>query len=222
MTESHHARLFFATLILAVCTAVTGAALQDEKAKVFKTPQDAFDAFDNAEHTKAWKEFCDTFTKSREAYAAGLVQNVLRNFAGKRDPDGFKQIITVLEKHGLTADTIKQQLADVEKEKKNPLKQYAILTEPIKDKTAFVVDLYAAWEKVDPKMVPAMPCTRAVKNVKINGDAAQGMLSKKFAGKELLEPFYFVKEKGSWRVEPASVVGIQSSTPIIGKGKDKK
>jgi hypothetical protein len=210
-------------IVTAIC-AVRGAALQDEKAKVYKTPQDAFDAFENAEKKKAWKEYCDCLTeKSRDVYASSLLQKTIsqRKFIGPRDPDGVMQITDVLEKHGLTEDVVKKQTADFAKEK-NALKQQTILVAPVKDKAALVADLYAAWEKVDPKILPT-PFPGTLKDVKIKGDSAQGILNVKIGDKKSPQPFYFQKEKGSWRIELQSVVALE----ILGKVpefkvKDKK
>lgn len=210
-------------LFCSLCVALPLFA-QDEKAKVFKTPQDAYDAFENAEKKKAWKEYCECLTeKSRDVYASSLVQKSIsqRKFIGARDQDGYKQVTDVLEKHGLTEDAIKKQTADYAKEK-NALKQQRILASPVKDKAALVADLYAAWEKVDPSFAPPL-FERSLKDVKVKGDSAQGILNVKVGDKKSPQPFYFQKEKGSWRIELQSVVALE----ILGKVpefkvKDKK
>jgi hypothetical protein len=183
--------------------------------KVYKTPQEAFEAAKKAAQQNDIKGIADTFTvEGRDQMAGGILffSLMMREFGGKfgkdEDKDALKKLDEVLARHGITKEFIeslpKPELTtgkkpDAEANKKALLK----LISPVKDKSALIADLAAVLPKKGDKGdgIESLK-TATLKDVTITGDTAKGTLVKMKDGAEETEPLEFKREDGSWRIVP--------------------
>lgn len=204
-----------AGLVLAVLSLTAFAQKDKEKPKapVYKTPQDAFDAFAAADKKNDYKTVASIMTPQAvkdHAVDLALKMAPLRpDFEDRKDKDldalrkKFKPAFDIMDKHGLT----RKALADVKdsKDKKEMEKARKIVQPLLKDPEAFFVEFLTEFGKI---VGAEAKGTQKLTDLKIDGDKAKGtavtttsMKDKKDKVKK--EPIEFVKIDGSWRIIPA-------------------
>jgi hypothetical protein len=219
-----------AALLLAAL-AVTAGAQKDKdekKAKLYKTPQEVFDAVEEAEAKKDYKTFVACFAPETQKDFALLlaIEAVEKRRAAKNEKDekrreerakAAKASNDVLDKHGLTEKATKGvKFGESPKEAKEIRKTvYGLIKKP----EAFFVEMlplsdFLGGEKDKPKS--------KLTGVKIDGDKASGTVvtEGKDKGKERKEPVKFVKIGGGWRILMPSLDDEKESKEK--KEKDEK
>src|SRR5262249_46649248 len=202
--------------LLAAVVAASGAA----QTKVYKTPEDVFDAAKAAAKKGDLKAyFALVEPESVKLVAAGLALTGVNmralSASGKIDKDASKPSLDVRDKHGLTADATKKvKPGPMEKDAEKVIKAAKPLLGLIKDKSAFVADVLTASQKSSKKGDEDFKvlAKAKLKDVKIDGDKATGNVVNTIAGKERTDPITFVKVGKGWLIR-LDILG--------GKGKDK-
>ena len=119
--------------------------------------------------------------------------------------DAFRQGFSRLARHGLSEDVLTNLLAaqadtDPKDAIKLPVKR---LLAPIRDRCAFIADMFNALKKVDERKARRGPISAdaELRDVKVKEDRAAGVIVTKTAGKEQRAPIEFRKTAGGWRIE---------------------
>jgi hypothetical protein len=196
-------------LLVALGTALAGGRT------TYRTPQEAFDAAKKAIEREDWKGFCATLTDdSRDTLAGGMVMMplMLKGFVKLAPEDKQKEILAklkpleeVMAKHGLTEEAL-AKMKDAKPAGKGPeaiMQAFKQLLAPVKDRSAFVADMIAAMKKLDPKQAKQGPLAAdaELKDVKIDGDTAKGVIVTKKDGQEKRDPVAFRRIDGSWKID---------------------
>jgi len=218
---------------LAAC-AVAGDDKDDKdkgKPKVYKTPQEVFDALQTALQKRDAHLLVGTLTPEfQKTIAAQMLTSAIYRrddvqgelVKDKKDKDDkdrakerekkhqerlkkYKPLFDVMDKHGLTEKATKDL------ERKNltltPKGQAAAL-KLLKDPAAFAGDYLSVMDKIDPVPEEAAPKEKLT-DVKIDGDRATGtaVATVRVKGKdkeiENKRPVEFAKVDGGWRIAPA-------------------
>jgi len=227
-----------ATLAALALTALAVAAYADkdekkdkEKAKVYKTPEDVFDAFTKAGDKDDWKTVAALLAPQAQKDAAATIAVIFgadRPMLEESDDEkvkqllkAFKPIYDAMDKHGVTTKVLKE--VKKSKDPKEVEKSKKAVTAVIKDPEAFFVDVMTAFTKLG--FGGEKPETKEeLKDLKIDGDKAKGTVVRttKFKGqkdKVKKEPVEFVKINDSWRIIPTFDLGDDDEAP---KDKDEK
>jgi len=183
------------------------------KAKVYKTPQDVFDAFVVAgqkdDHKTVAALLAPQAQKDVAAILAILIGADRPMLEESKEEDAqkllktFKPVYDTMDKHGVTVKVLEK--VKKSKDKKEMEKSKKAVLAVIKDPEAFIVDVMTAVDKLGFGGEKAKT-KEELKDLKIDGDKAKGTLVRttKFEDKESVkkEPIEFVKINGSWRVIP--------------------
>jgi hypothetical protein len=200
--------------LLAIALVATDSSA-GAKAKVYKTPQEVFDAVQKAGEKQDWKALLGCITAdSRDEITGTVVFGALLikgfgKFATKEEEKAnLKKIETLLDKHGITEENLAKLKKDDEKADLNdPVvrkKVMKLLASVVKDKEGFILEFIAAVPPKDKKqgafedLVGSNP---TLKNVKIDGDSAKGTLVGTRDGMEVTRTLDFRREGGSWRID---------------------
>ena len=215
-------------LLAAVSLAIAG-----DRQPVYRTPQEVFQASLKAYQRDDYKALCTMLTDAARDQLAGQVafgsllnRNRLRASIESAPADKRKEIAAkvkslddVLSKHGLTEEALnKMKKKPADPKDPDPAKQMLQqLTAPIKDRCAFIVAMAPVLKKLSPdqgKGGPVPPDSR-LKDIKIDGDRAKGVIVYKDGGEEQREPVAFRKRMGSWKIDlpPASGKERTKETP---------
>jgi hypothetical protein len=183
--------------------------------KVYKTPQQAFDAFVTAAKQEDWKAACATLTDDTLNKLTGgfiltgvFVKRLMEKLADK-DKEGklaepLKVLNNLFEKHGLTKDIL--ETFDLKKvlSEKDPEKAFAMIASKVKDRIAFVNDFVNALKKLPGKQGSSpliQPADAALRDLQIDGNAARGTIVGTRDGKEERSQVRFRKLGDSWKIE---------------------
>src|SRR5262249_8454309 len=164
-----------------------GSALAGERPPTYRTPQEAFEAAKKAAQKEDWKGVCATLTDdSRDMLAGALVMTPLRFKAvaklagpkGKEILAKLKPRDEVLARHGLSETVLNNLLAaQADTDPKDAIKlSVKRLLAPIRDRCAFIADMFNALKKVDESKARRGPINAdaELSDVKIKGDTAAG------------------------------------------------
>jgi hypothetical protein len=197
-----------AALMLAALALTAGAQKDkgEKKAKLYKTPQEVFDAFFEAEEKRDSKAWVRCLAPGSQAELASfmLAGGVGARERAKKEKDEkkraaiakeMKPVFDALDRHGLTEK--------VTKDVSSPDDAKKVIAKAVKDLEGFLIDMAEASDKVDDKPKEKRPKPKLT-GVKIDGDKATGtaVTEGKDKGKERKDPVAFVKVKGSWRIDP--------------------
>lgn len=204
--------LALAAVVLLGMLAAYGPA--GEQAPTYATPQAAFEAAKKAVEKKDYKAVVGTLTEeNRDALAGAMVVmgSMVKQFGpkfAKTDEDKAKiqKIETLLEKHGVTAEIAKKAVdlgfGAKGKEPSELMPAIRKLGESVKDRAGLIVGMLALSDQ-DKKMT-GNPFddlkTAQLKDVRIDGNTAKGMITTTKDGTEKTEPIEFRKEKDSWKI----------------------
>ena len=205
--------LTLAGLLLAALAAPCAA--QKDKAGAYKTPQECFDAgsaaFARGDH-KTWVGCLAPASQKELAAELGVKYALTRASLDElKDRDraaaaakAHKPLFDALDRHGLTAKALKG-LA-VGKDAKERQKARETVLGLLKDAEAFLVDFYAAVEKLEGLTKEKDGATEKLTDVKIDGDKATATVVRTIMGddkgKDVVskESMQFVKVDGGWRL----------------------
>lgn len=195
--------LLVVSLTLSGCGGGDEVAGGDDKSKgasggaaAYDSPEQVFDAFKAAAANNDLKQFMGCMSaKSQNEFAFGMV--MMSAFLPMQHMDDEakaealgKEIESVMAKHGLSEEKMDQMEPNTEPD-------YDKVFAPVKDKAAFVGDLFAIIEREDPDTPLKMLATASLKDVKVDGEKASGKMV--VDGDE--EDIEFVKVDGSWLIE---------------------
>jgi len=188
------------------------------KAKVYKTPQDVFDAAQKAQEDNDYKALVGCYTEKargdRAVFFAAVFSEGRARLKDKDDEKSkeelkkAKPILDVLDKHGLTEEAVAKVKKDTEKDQD---KAHKAVLDLIKDPTAFLVEFATEAHKAGVFGKPAGKVEKKLTDVKIDGDKATAteVTTRTIKGKdkdedkkvEQKEPVTFVKVDGSWLID---------------------
>jgi hypothetical protein len=204
--------LLLAALLLSLAVPA-GAQKEKDKPKVYKTPQEVFDAFVTAVNKNDHKTriACYPPVVQKKLATDWAIQGVFRR--SQADSDGkikgvdYKPLFEVLDKHGLTEKATKG-ITGLETGKKR-IAARSTLIGLVKDHAAFVADyeiaLAAVTDKGRPREKDKAKQTEVrpkLTEVKIDGDKATGVPVLTIDGKEKKGSVDFVKVGDGWRIIP--------------------
>jgi hypothetical protein len=177
-----------------------------DKPKVHDSPQACYDACQAARKRKDYKGMLACYTpKARRdtAAAVGYMFSALRLLAPD-DPQELAALWAVLDKHGLTRETVRKVIGrprvDLAKPQFTPREKEIIVEDGqiclglIKDPEAFVSDAFAVLFELDG---PARE-EETLEDVQINGDKATAKEVVKAKGRS--NPIEFTKVDGGWLI----------------------
>jgi Domain of unknown function (DUF4878) len=195
--------MVFGGLVLATLVLAAGAGA-DKKDKVYKSPQDVFDAAQSAIKKDDYKAFFGMVTPDSQKMMAGqlvLMGAMIKRFADL-DPSGkakemLKPIDELMTKHGVTEEALKKVKPDTDKSKAS-----RAMGDLVKDRPGFVAGMMKILDKnTPPGKEKSKPFQDAeLKDVKVEGDKAKGTVVTKKDDKEKKEPIEFVKIGDSWKI----------------------
>jgi hypothetical protein len=215
-------------LLLAGLTLNALAQKDPDKTKVYKTPQECHAAGVEAFHKKDHKTWVGCLApQAQKALASELAVDFASDRAGYAKLEekereavvkALEPVYDVMDRHGLTQKATK----DVTKSKdaREQEKARKAVLELIKNPETFLVDLYAALDKLEGKPKEQPRPREKLTDVKIDGDKATAtIVTTTGKGKKETqnkEPVKFEKINGSWRMIP------DFKPPEAPKDKDKK
>jgi len=219
--------LILAGLALAAL-ALSAPAAQDEKdkdkpkEKVYKTPQEVFDAFTAAEQKRDAKAMVSLMAPvAHREFTAGfgfifaVTRNQLKEKKDKKSDEELKQsapIFAVLDKHGLTEKAMKG--VKFSEDAKEVQKHNKAVLDAVKDQKAFLVDLLNALNVVDPKKEDKS--VDKLTELKVAGDKASGVVVTTYEDKKKKDkksPVAFVKVGEGWKIIPELGGGQEEPAP---------
>ncbi len=203
-----------AALVLAVAVWVgERAAGQEKKAGAYKSPQDVFTAALSSAATDNWKGLYECLTDdSRELLACQLA---ITGFLAKEltNPNiltdelkaSLKSLNEVFTRNGLTDDHMNKSITigtgpPKQKSPEEMKKETQEMLKPVKDRGAFIADTFVALRKLNAYKGGLLEGAE-LKEVKVSGDSATGVMVSKKDGKEQRLAIGFKKITGSWNVE---------------------
>lgn len=241
MRSTYHRAAVYVTAVALLTAAGCGKDKETEEkngqpkgsgaapAAAYDSPQAVFEAAKAATAEKDWKTFAGCLTEeSRDVFAGGLVMmtGMIKAFSvGFAGPEGaeeakakIKPLDDVLAKHGLTEEVMKKA------EPKQPpgggdpeamTKALRAMAAPIDDRTAFIADVFAAFEKIgdSPADEMDMLANATLADVEIDGETATGTVIQRQNGQEKKEPIEFRKVDGSWRIHLTAEEFMQGGGP---------
>jgi hypothetical protein len=216
--------------VLAGLLAAVVAASAAAQAKVYKTPQEVFDAIKEAAKKgdlKAYYALVEPESVRRLAAALAVSTHGLRTAAdaGKLEmkmKERFKPVFAVMDKHGLTSAASKKiKRIELDEDPAKTVKAARPLLELIKDQRGFVADMLTTLTGKDDEKLKLLAKAR-LKDVKIDGDRATGQVVNTVKGKERSTRQEFVKVGKGWMMKLDFTGGKKESKSGKGttKGKD--
>jgi hypothetical protein len=181
------------------------------------SPEAAFDAWKAAGASKDWNGVCKCMTAdSRDAMASSMViTGTMAKMFATMAPDGekgeeakaaLKAIDEVFKKHGIDEDAMKKmQEKRGGKKPDGPEEALAMLKElaaPIKDKPAFIGEMFAELDKLNDDASLGLPFENAtLKDLEVDGDTAMATIVKNTDGVEKSNAIAFKKVDGGWLID---------------------
>jgi len=216
-----------AVAVLALSAPAQKEEKEKPKEKVYKTPQEVFDAFVAAEQKRDAKALVSLMAPvAHREFTAGfgfifaVTRNQLKEKKDKKSDEELKQsapIFAVLDKHGLTEKAMKGvKFSD---DPKDAEKNNKAVLDAVKDQQAFLVDLLNALNTVDPKKEEKS--VDKLTELKIDGDKASGVVVTTYEDKKKKDkksPVAFVKIGEGWKIIPELGGGQEEPAP---KKKEK-
>ena len=160
------------------------------------TPEQSFAAFKAAASKNDVNEFMNCLTPAAQnefAFGTVMMSAFLpmkyMNDEAKATALG-NEITAVMEKHGLSEDTMEAMDPSVEPD-------FEKMLAPVKDKAAFVGEMFTIMIREDPDTPLKAISTATLKDVKIDGDKASGTIT--VDGED--QPLEFAKIDGKWLIK---------------------
>jgi hypothetical protein len=203
---------FVLTATLACGNQVAGG--EKKAAAIYQTPQEVFEVARAAVNKDDWRAFLSCFTDdSRDSVAgltlfvAGLVKEVARLDKSAAARQTVKQLDLVFKKHGLTEAILKKQkAAGNAKDSETALRVLRAGLEPVKDRSAFILDMFAAMRGYVKEIGKAeasfkeMIRNAELRELEVKGDKATAVLLTTRDGQRVRESIEFRRLGGSWRM----------------------
>ncbi len=201
-------------MLCAAALLLVGTAGAGGGKKVYKTPQEVFDAAKTAIKNNDTKTAMDCLTdEARDTLTGGVAFMALMAkgfgaFAQKdEEKEKLKKLDDVLNRHGLTEEYVKTLPKPQIGKKPSPeeIKEgIKKLVAPIKDRGGFVADVLALLPSKDGKKggpFEELGGNPKLEDVKVTGDRAKGEMVGMKDGKEVRKPIDFKKEGGGWKID---------------------
>jgi hypothetical protein len=206
-----------AVAVLALAGLLGGGASAGGDKKVYKNPQEVFDAAKKALQQDDIKTFAACLTEdSRDGLAGGLLlvgffmKGFTEKFGKEEDKEKLKKLDAVLARHGITEDFIKTlpkpelKAPDQKPDRAETLKMVRKILAPVKDRDAFLADMLSLMPKDGKRkggLLDKLGPNPVLANVKIEGEKAKGEIVGMKDGMEVRESVEFRKEAGSWKID---------------------
>jgi len=177
----------------------------------YASPQAAFDAMKAAAEKKDWRGVFKCMTPDSQDGTAGVMvveaTMMKTTTRGGEEADEAKtarhKIDEVLKKHGVDEEA----LEELERGDMMPFSEVQALCKklgaPIKDKPAFVAEMLAAKEEMNPDESTRSFEDATLIDVKIDGDEATGTYISTVEGKRTGKPISFKRIGGVWLIHMA-------------------
>jgi hypothetical protein len=196
-----------ATLLLAGCGGKTSSTTNAD----FSSPEATLATAKAAAADNDYRTFAACFTPAgQETIAAGFVMiGGMMQFMMAQDeknPDKGKasaaKINKVLEDHGVAEGSLPKITLDMSADKESQNKELRKLSEPVKDKPAFIADFIGVMQEVGDKPdARIIESNAALKDLDIEGDTAKGTLVQTRETKESTTPIVFKKIGQDWKID---------------------
>jgi hypothetical protein len=212
-----HARSTFAGAAVLAALVLATAGPPGYGGEAHRTPQEVFEAARKAAKAKDYKTFMKCLTDDSQdtlaggtAFAALMMKGFVEAFAkgddAKKVQEMVKNLDAVLARHGLTEEAFAKLKEEMPKDAKDVgaiQKVVKTLVRPIKDKAAFFGDIVGALEKLSPgkEQGGPFPADAELKDVKIDGATAAGVIVSKQGDKEKREPIHFRRVGEGWKID---------------------
>jgi hypothetical protein len=195
-----------AMLFLAGCGESSSTASGD-----FSSPEATLATAKAAAADKDYRTFAACFTpEGQETMAAGFVMiGGMMQFMMEKDEDNPEKgkasaakIKQVLESHGVTEGNRPKITLDMNADRESQNKELRKLSEPVKDKPAFIAEFLGVLSEVGDKPdARILESNAALKDLKIEGDTASGTLVQTRETKESTTPIVFRKVGQDWKID---------------------
>jgi hypothetical protein len=201
-------------LLVAVSLGIAG-----DRQPVYRTPQEVFEAARKALQREDIKGLCATLTDDWRDTLAGrfvLMYGLMKAFSMRESEEKqwefmakFKPLDDVLAKHGLM-EKAPNKTKEAKPAGNSPEAFAQVLKElvaPVKDRSAFMVDVVAFFNKLDEKKSEIkvsdwfFDLRGELKELKVVGDMARGVVVRKKGGQENREAIWFSKVGRGWKIE---------------------
>jgi hypothetical protein len=173
-----------------------------------KSPEDVFQEAAAAIKKEDVKGFFAHLTKDSQSAVSGgmvMVLGMAKAFAKFDKKDGAekaKLIDDLFTRHGLSDDVLAKLKGADKSDDKSIGRVILALGGLVKDKAAFTQDALKVLPKLSKKDQPFKEIGEAsLKDVKMDGDKAQGQLTSRKDGTEKTETLYFRMEDGAWKID---------------------
>jgi hypothetical protein len=187
------------------------SAAPPQQGRQYRTPRQCFDAFVAAQDRDDFAALVACLAPQTQKDAAAFLaleslKDRARLTASKEDEDRrlakkLAPVFDALDRHGLSANATRGLDLAAEGKQRRKTKQAVLAL--ARDPAALLADLLAALDRVNggrPKDEEKVE--QKLTELKIDGDAAAGVLVTTARGKDVKEPVKFVKVRGGWRIIP--------------------
>jgi hypothetical protein len=137
-----------------------------------------------------------------------VIGGMMRNIMAKdtENPEKGKasaaKINRVFEDHGVTKESRPKINIDMSADRESQNKELRKLSEPVKDKPAFIAEFLGVMMEVGDKPdVRIMESNAMLKDLNVEGETAKGTLVQTRASKEISGPIVFRKIGQAWKID---------------------
>ena len=184
-------------VVVVACGFVSGCA--DTR---FETPEATLQTAKVAFADNDYNKFCDCLSDDgRDQLAASMV------FMGGvmqmgPESDEAKEVAAVFKKHGLDKESRSKVTIDTSANEKDQKEQFKKLVAPIKDRSAFIVDMIAVIRKHSDKPDARLfEADAKLTDLKIDGQIATANVVQTRDGKQQTTPIKFAKNGSHWKID---------------------
>jgi hypothetical protein len=177
----------------------------------FSSPEATLATAKAAAADSDYRTFAACFTPGgQETMAAGFVMiGGMMQFMMAQDEENPEKgkasaakIKKVLEVHGVAEGSRPKITLDMSADKESQNKELRKLSEPVKDKPAFIADFIGVMQEVgDKPEARIIESNAALKDLNIEGDSAKGTLVQTRQTKEVASPIVFRKIGQEWKID---------------------
>jgi hypothetical protein len=198
--------VFGAMLLLVGCGKASSTTNAD-----FSSPEATLATAKAAVADNDYRTFAACFTPGgQETMAAGFVMigGMMQFMMAQDDENPEKgkasaaKIKKVLEDHGVTEGSRPKITLDMSADRESQNKELRKLSEPVKDKPAFIADFIGVMQEVGDKPdARIIESSAALKDLNIEGDTAQATLVQTREMKETTTPINYKKIGQDWKID---------------------
>ena len=168
----------------------------------YETPEATLETAKVAFADNDYNDFCDCLSEDGRDQMAAMMVLLGRYRQLTTEGEAAEEIAAVLKKHGLEEADTKNVNGDPNASDQSAKAQFKKLVEPIKDRSAFIVEIIAVIRKhsdqPDTKLL--LPDARLT-DLKIDGQVATAKLVQTRDGEEKTTPIKFAKNGNQWKID---------------------